>query len=178
MFFHISHWYIFVICGQAFAEILWAEMLFIFRKYFVAVKWNKSGWIVIVRFPCCVLSYFSLVFVVEHSRRWWLHTGVVKCSSFQGWDCRPAEMAVFSRFWPFLVQFFIVTHIYGQTMYILQKNCPQTSFPGGKEAPNILHGGKMLAPHFKDEIASLQKWPFLAGFWPFLEQFFYYDSYL
>ena len=22
------------------------------------------------RFPCCVLSYFSLVFVVEHSRRW------------------------------------------------------------------------------------------------------------
>ena len=58
-------------------------------------------------------------------------------------------------------------------MYILQKNCPQTSFPGGKEAPNILHGGKMLAPHFKDEIASLQKWPFLAGFWPFLEQFFF-----
>ena len=81
-------------------------------------------------------------------------------------------MAVFSRFWPFLVQFFIVTHIYGQTMYILQKNCPQTSFPGGKEAPNILHSGKMLAPHFKDEIASLQKLPFLAGFWPFLEQFF------
>jgi len=82
-------------------------------------------------------------------------------------------MAVFSRFWPFLVQFFIVTHIYGQTMYILQKNCPQTSFPGGKEAPNILHGGKMLAPHFKDEIASLQKWPFLAGFLPFLGQFFF-----
>ena len=22
------------------------------------------------RFPCCVLSYFSLVIVVEHSRRW------------------------------------------------------------------------------------------------------------
>ena len=22
------------------------------------------------RFPCCVLSYFSLVFVMEHSRRW------------------------------------------------------------------------------------------------------------
>ena len=22
------------------------------------------------RFPCCVLSYFSLVFVVKHSRRW------------------------------------------------------------------------------------------------------------
>ena len=60
--------------------------------------------------------------------------------------------------------FFIVTHIYGQTMYILQKKWPQTSFPGGKEAPNILHGGKMLAPRFKDEIASLQKLPFLAGF--------------
>ena len=27
------------------------------------------------RFPCCVLSYFSLVFVMEHSRRWWLHIG-------------------------------------------------------------------------------------------------------
>ena len=82
-------------------------------------------------------------------------------------------MAVFSRFWPFLVQFFIVTHIYGQTMYILQKNCPQTSFPGGKEAPNILHSGKMLAPHFKDEIASLQKLPFLAGFWPFFGAVFF-----
>jgi len=46
------------------------------------------------------------------------------------------------------------------------------SFPGRKEVPNILHSGKMLAPHFKDEIASLQKWPFLAGFLPFLEQFF------
>ena len=47
------------------------------------------------------------------------------------------------------------------------------SFPGRREAPNILHGGKMLAPHFKDEIASLHKWPFLACFWPFLEQFFF-----
>ena len=27
------------------------------------------------RFPCCVLSYFSLVFVMEHSRRWQLHIG-------------------------------------------------------------------------------------------------------
>ena len=27
------------------------------------------------RFPCCVLSYFSLVFVVEHSRQWQLHIG-------------------------------------------------------------------------------------------------------
>ena len=27
------------------------------------------------RFSCCVLSYFSLVFVVKHSRRWWLHRG-------------------------------------------------------------------------------------------------------
>ena len=52
------------------------------------------------------------------------------------------------------------------------------SFPGRREAPNILHRGKMLAPHFKDEIASLQNWPFLASFWPFLEQFFHYDSYL
>ena len=27
------------------------------------------------RFPCCVLSYFSLVFVMEHSRQWELHIG-------------------------------------------------------------------------------------------------------
>ena len=27
------------------------------------------------RFPCCVLSYFSLVFVMEHSRRWQLYIG-------------------------------------------------------------------------------------------------------
>ena len=27
------------------------------------------------RFPCCVLSYFSLAFVMEHSRRWQLHIG-------------------------------------------------------------------------------------------------------
>ena len=46
------------------------------------------------------------------------------------------------------------------------------SFPGRREAPKILHSGKKLAPHFKDEIATLQKWPFLAGFLPFLEQFF------
>ena len=70
-------------------------------------------------------------------------------------------LAGFDLFW---CSFFIVTHIYGQTKYILQNNCPQMSFPGCREAPNILHGGKMLAPHFKDEIASLQKWPFLAGF--------------
>ena len=73
--------------------------------------------------------------------------------------------------WPFLAGFdlfgavfVIVTHIYWQTMYNLQKNCPQMSFPGRREAPNISHGGKMLAPHFKDEIASLHKWPFLACF--------------
>jgi len=64
----------------------------------------------------------------------------------------------------FAAVFVIVTHIYGQTMYNLQKNCPQMSFPGRREAPNILHGGKMLAPHFKDEIASLHKWPFLTCF--------------
>ena len=56
--------------------------------------------------------------------------------------------------------FFIVTHIYGQTMYILQNNCPHVSFPGCREASSILHGGKMHVPHFKDAIASLQKWPF------------------
>ena len=66
------------------------------------------------RFPCCVLSYFSLVIVVEHSRRWWLHIG----------------------------------------------------------------GSKMLAPHFKDEIAGLQKWPFLAGFDLFCCSFCYCDLYL
>ena len=46
------------------------------------------------------------------------------------------------------------------------------SFPGRKEAPNILHSGKMLAPHFKDEIANLQKWLFLAGFDLFWCSFF------
>ena len=66
------------------------------------------------RFPCCVLSYFSLVIVVEPSRRWWLHIG----------------------------------------------------------------GSKMLAPHFKDEIAGLQKWLFLTGFDLFWSSLFYYDSYL
>ena len=65
-------------------------------------------------FPCCVLSYILLVFVVEHSRRWWLHIG----------------------------------------------------------------GSKMLAPHFKDEIAGLQKWPFLAGFDLFCCSFCYCDLYL
>ena len=79
-------------------------------------------------------------------------------------------LAGFDLFW---CSFFIVTHIYGQTMYILQKNCPQTSFPGGKEAPNILHGGKMLDPHFEDEIVSLQKWTFLSCFDLFWRSFFF-----
>ena len=65
-----------------------------------------------------------------------------------------AILAMFDLFW---CSFFIVTDIYVQTMYILPKNCPQMSFPGRKEAPNILHCGKMLASHFKDEIAGLQK---------------------
>ena len=40
------------------------------RKTWISRKpWFSS------RFPCCVLSYFSLVFVMEHSRRWWLHIG-------------------------------------------------------------------------------------------------------
>ena len=30
----------------------------------------------------------------------------------------------------------------------------------------------MCAPHLKDKIAGLKKWPFLAGFLPFLMQFF------
>ena len=41
------------------------------------------------------------------------------------------------------------------------------SFPGRREAQNILHSDKMLAPHFKDEIAGLKKGPFLACFRPF-----------
>ena len=75
---------------------------------------HVGGGTSISRFPCCVLSYFSLVIVVEHSRRWWLHIG----------------------------------------------------------------GSKMLAPHFKDEIAGLQKWPFLAGFDLFCCSFCYCDLYL
>ena len=94
------------------------------------------------RFPCCVLSYFSLVFVVKHSRRWWLHIGGSKMlaphfkdeiAGLQKW----LFLAGFDLFW---CSFFIVTHIYGQTIHILQKNCPQMSFPGRKEGPNILHG--------------------------------------
>ena len=48
-------------------------------------------------------------------------------------------MAVFSRFLTFFgAVFFIMTHIYRQTKYILQKNCPQMSFPGCRKAPKIL----------------------------------------
>ena len=60
--------------------------------------------------------------------------------------------------------FYCDSHLWANHSYLAKKNCPQMTFPGRKEAPNILHCGKMLAPHFKDEIASLQKWPFLAGF--------------
>ena len=48
------------------------------------------------------------------------------------------------------------------------------SFPGRREAPNILHSGKMLALYFEDEIAGLHKWPFLAGVLTFSVQFFLY----
>ena len=49
-------------------------------------------------------------------------------------------MAVFSMFLTFFgAVFFVMTHIYGQTKYILQKNCPHISFPCCREAPNILH---------------------------------------
>ena len=127
------------------------------------ISWNK-----------CEYKRMNLRWVEEvgpqpQSDSKWLRDNF--CLSSQKW----LFLAGFDLFW---CSFFIVTHIHGQTMYILQKNCPQTSFPGSKEAPNILHSGKMLAPHFKDEIASLQKLPFLAGFRPFLEQSFYYDSYL
>jgi len=70
-------------------------------------------------------------------------------------------LAGFDLFW---FRFFIAPIFMGKPCKFCKKNCPQTSFPGSKEAPNILHSGKMLAPHFKDEIASLQKLPFLAGF--------------
>ena len=90
--------------------LVWQQILFnCFITFIVHDKrcymiW-KDQWITYWAsiFPCCCLSYFSLVVVVEHSRRWWLHIG----------------------------------------------------------------GSKMLAPYFKDEIASPQKWPFLACFWPF-----------
>ena len=36
----------------------------------------------------------------------------------------------------------------------------------------------MLASHFRDEIAGLQKWSFLAGFNLFWCSFFYCDTYL
>ena len=49
-------------------------------------------------------------------------------------------MAVFNMFLTFFgAVFFVMTHIYGQTKYILQKNCPHISFPCCREAPNILH---------------------------------------
>ena len=49
-------------------------------------------------------------------------------------------MAVFTMFSTFFgAFFFVMTRIYGQTKYILQKNCPHISFPCCREAPNILH---------------------------------------
>ena len=41
----------------------------------LAGKGGPRGWLRPSRFPCCVLSYFSLIFVMEHSRRCWLHIG-------------------------------------------------------------------------------------------------------
>ena len=71
-------------------------------------------------------------------RGWTLKWGAA-CSPLRGWDCRPAETAVFSRFWTFLDAFCLhLTNLYGQTMYILQRNRLQMSFPGRREAPNIL----------------------------------------
>ena len=36
---------------------------------------DQMGGATVSRFPCCVLSHSSLVFVMEHSRRWQLHIG-------------------------------------------------------------------------------------------------------
>ena len=48
-------------------------------------------------------------------------------------------MAVFSRFWPFLVQFFYCdSYLWANHVYFAKKNCPQMSFPGCREASNIL----------------------------------------
>ena len=101
------------------------------------------------RFLCCVLSYFSLVFVMEHlCSRWyacspyrgWTLKWRAACSLLWGWDFWPAETTVFSRFFYFFGRNFFLqaAHLYGQTVYILQKNCLQMSFPGCREAPNIL----------------------------------------
>ena len=47
---------------------------------------------------------------------------------------------------------------------LLAKKLSLDVFLGCSEAPNILRYGKLLAPQFEDEIAGLQKWPFVAGF--------------
>ena len=113
--------------------LVWQQILFnCFITFIVHDKrcymiW-KDQWITYWAsiFPCCCLSYFSLVVVVEHSRRWWLHIGGSKMlaphfkdeiAGLQKW----LFLAGFDLFW---CSFFIVTHIYGQTMYILRKNCP------------------------------------------------------
>ena len=66
---------------------------------------------------------------------------VVKCllliSRMRLPACRNCRFSRFLTF--FWSSFFIMTHIYRQTKYILQKNCPQMSFPGRGEAPNIWH---------------------------------------
>ena len=129
------------------------------RKPEIIIFWS--------RFPLCVLSYFSLVFIMEHSRRWWLlllpisrmnpqmgssAVSIILCQMPP--DIVPRERnpcVALSRLaphcedeiislkkQPFLASFVHVTHIYRHDMDILQKNCPQLAFPSRSEDSNIL----------------------------------------
>ena len=49
--------------------------IFVLKKKSKRSGLRGEGPMRVIRFPCCVLSYFSLVFVMEHSRRWQLHIG-------------------------------------------------------------------------------------------------------
>ena len=54
-------------CQPSEVYLWWIEILFDMRRPPLPTPQPS-------RFPCCVLSYFSLVFVmVEHSRQWWLY---------------------------------------------------------------------------------------------------------
>ena len=106
------------------------------------------------KWPAGFGLFWCSFFVVSHIYGKTMYVLQKNCPQMSFPGCREAPN-IFLTF--FGAVFFNVTDIYVQTMYILQKNCPQMSFPGRKEATNILHGGKMLAPHFKDEIVSLQK---------------------
>ena len=91
------------------------------------------------RFPCCVLSYFSLVFVMEHSRRWWLHIGGSKMFEplFQAGLSFPSHFFLQNiRVWYIKIEF--QGSFFGMECRL-----------GGWEA--IFAADQALAPHIEDD---------------------------